>query len=253
MSGDPDPTAPLNPQATRSLFDLGCQLLREGVFEDAARAFQRRLRLVPEDSSARYLLGVAALRMGDARRAAAELSLLPSPDPLNAATCFEVGLALQRQDEEHQAREWFARALTIDPQMHSARYQLLETRTAQTPRTAALPPSARPVPAPQESTRREATDGTEEDDGAPGRPSPGARRPSGPPREHLRTSSRPPQGERSPGPPDRQTPQPAADTPAEPVPPALGEEAARETGERTPRRPPTPRPRGARTDLRSGE
>jgi cytochrome c-type biogenesis protein CcmH/NrfG len=49
---------------------MGQHLLEQGSYSDARRALRRRLRLAPGDRRARYLLGIAALRLGDHEEAA---------------------------------------------------------------------------------------------------------------------------------------------------------------------------------------
>ncbi|NLT53557.1 MAG: tetratricopeptide repeat protein [Actinomycetales bacterium] len=117
-------------QRAPTLLDVGRQLLDEGCYEDAARALRRRLRLSPEDARARFLLGVALLKGGDPLGASTELSMLPSPEPLDGTTCYDVGVALLELGETHQAREWLSRALAADPRMPGARDRLLECRPA---------------------------------------------------------------------------------------------------------------------------
>jgi tetratricopeptide (TPR) repeat protein len=122
MDSDSDEQAA--PRRTPSLLDLGCRLLDEGSYEDAARAFRRRLRFVPDEHPTRYLLGVALLLSGDPRSAATELRSLPALEYLGASLCCDLGISLRREGQHRLAREWFVRALTVDPDSQDARQHL---------------------------------------------------------------------------------------------------------------------------------
>jgi Flp pilus assembly protein TadD len=67
LTGDnesPRPDTGTRPALARFL-EIGQQLLEQGSYSDARRALRRRLRLAPGDRRTRYLLGIAALRLGD--------------------------------------------------------------------------------------------------------------------------------------------------------------------------------------------
>jgi tetratricopeptide (TPR) repeat protein len=87
-----------------------------GRHEAAAAACERRLRLEPADSHASLLLARTRMQQGRASEAERLLVTLLARDPRNGHAAMQLGLLHLARREPANARDWFAKARSIEKQ-----------------------------------------------------------------------------------------------------------------------------------------
>lgn len=104
--------------------NLGVAFYKTGMLDEAAREFRRVTELRPGDLPARFLLGVANLRMGRNEAAVADLEQASHARSASAAVFHNLAYALERLGETTRAREALAEALhrggDRDPRVHTS-------------------------------------------------------------------------------------------------------------------------------------
>ena len=87
-----------------------------GRHEVAAAACERRLRLEPADGRAALLLARTRMQQGRADEAERLLATLLVREPRNAPAAMQLGLIQLARREPENARDWFAKARSIEKQ-----------------------------------------------------------------------------------------------------------------------------------------
>lgn len=96
-TGRKAPAAPrAGPDRTQEYRNLGIAFFRTGMLEEAAREFERVLEALPADLSARFYLGLIALRQGDARGALRTFKAVIEGGGRWGAAFFNLALALDQ-------------------------------------------------------------------------------------------------------------------------------------------------------------
>ena len=104
---------PDDPLVARDQAQIAALLGRHDV---AAAACERRLRLVPTDGHAALLLARTRMQQGRASDAERLLVTLLAREPRNAHAAVQLGLVQLARREPENARDWFAKARSIEKQ-----------------------------------------------------------------------------------------------------------------------------------------
>lgn len=124
-----------------ALGDAGEEALRlneEGVALAKARRYPEALeklveahRLLPSDdtirrnlATVRYEHGSALAALGELEEAVEELRAAVAKDPESALFATKLGIVLMKLEKPGEAKQWFARALAVDPAIVAARARL---------------------------------------------------------------------------------------------------------------------------------
>ena len=100
------------------------ELLRQGRIPEAERAYQRILERSPGEPEALCIVGLSALRAGQAARATALLGAAARLEPRNAVTHQHLGRAQEASGDPAGALASYRAALQLQPELHVARLQL---------------------------------------------------------------------------------------------------------------------------------
>lgn len=119
---------PTNTMATDARVEehrnLGIAFYKTGMLDEASREFKRVTELRPSDLKARFLLGLAHIRMGRYDAAVADLEQAAHARAATAAVFHNLAFALERLGENQKAREALAEALRRggdrDPRVHTS-------------------------------------------------------------------------------------------------------------------------------------
>jgi tetratricopeptide (TPR) repeat protein len=115
------------PRSARSQRELGGALAAAGRIDDARRAFERSLAIMPDDPATLYNLGNALLQAGqlEAAIAAYERALAVKPDFADAMVNF--GNVESLRGNEQAALVWMQRALVLAPASPSLHMNVANT------------------------------------------------------------------------------------------------------------------------------
>ncbi len=89
--------------------------------DTAIQRYRRALQDQPDHAGARYAMGVALLRSGDAQGARRELTRAAALQPDSPLPLFMLGNLSMHQNENQQALDYFGRVLALDPTNVKAR------------------------------------------------------------------------------------------------------------------------------------
>lgn len=113
------------PNSPSVLADYVLLAIRAGKSQAAIEAAKILLSLDPENPEYEYLLGAAALQIGNISTAQTSLERFVQKRPNDSRGCLALGLTLAAQrDQIDNARRQMSRCLEIDPANVEARYQL---------------------------------------------------------------------------------------------------------------------------------
>jgi hypothetical protein len=115
-----------DPMYYLGVYNLGYCLYRMGAYEAACSYLQRAITLNATEPEPFVYLGLADFRVGRAAEAAANLrqGIVLSPD--NPRYHFALGMILKSQGDVIAARQEFAAALALDPNLADASEQIAE-------------------------------------------------------------------------------------------------------------------------------
>jgi len=119
------------------------KLIYDWDWPGAEAALHRALELAPGSSSTLRLSGVLASVMGRTDEAIGIFRRALDQDPLSAAACHSLGLALYAKDDFSAAEDAFRKALALEPQRIGSHAQLALTLLAQARPDAALVEASR--------------------------------------------------------------------------------------------------------------
>lgn len=108
------------PQDAVTYNDLGLCLARQGRIQESLSALQQAVQFDPNSRLYRNNLATVLLESGRANEAYSQLAQLLGP----AAANYNVGVLLQQRGSTATARDYFAKALELDPSMEPARRML---------------------------------------------------------------------------------------------------------------------------------
>ena len=118
--------AAISPKDTTYLMGLGVTDNALGEQTRAIDTFKQVLRIKPDHADASYFLGLLYLQRNEIETAIAYLSLSirVRPENTTASLLNDLGVAYRRNGEPAKARQSFARALSIEPELQSAQQNL---------------------------------------------------------------------------------------------------------------------------------
>jgi tetratricopeptide (TPR) repeat protein len=117
--------AELLPGRPEGAIGLGLVYLQEGDLIGARAQFDLALRISPDETRARFLLGKTHRRMGQYEKALSILEPIARRFPRDRALLFEIGQCEFSLGRYEAASDRFARMLDVDPNDLSAHYNLM--------------------------------------------------------------------------------------------------------------------------------
>lgn len=128
--GPETPTTTVAPTTTSTVPESlpGTAEIRAGDMPAARRAIEDYLEDNPEDTQARYLLGLTYERENDLEGALSVYEEMVADDPNEFEALFRMGVLQRRQGDLEAAARSFTNSLEANPDFTAARVSLAETR-----------------------------------------------------------------------------------------------------------------------------
>ncbi len=104
-----------DPDDTGALIELGDAYFLALRYDDAARAYRRALKLLPQDASATVKLAMVWHADGDSERAAAAIAEVLAREPGHQEAHYSLAIVRFSQGLNDEAREEWVKAARIDP------------------------------------------------------------------------------------------------------------------------------------------